>query len=433
MIRPITAFLQARYGRGFANQAMLETFQAAGIADLRRRIMPRSPFYAAFAARPIGDWPVMNKAGLMANFTAINTCGITLETALETALRAEQSRDFAPMIGKIAVGLSTGTSGQRGLFLTNPHERALWAAVMVGRFWPGALWRKQRIAFFLRADNALYQGLSNPLIQFTFHDLLRPMEGHLDQLDRDRPTVLIAPAQILRLIAKAQLARQIRLRPLRIISVAEVLSPEDAEVIRQAFGIAPDQVYQCTEGVLGQTCRSGRLHLNERFVHVERDVLDAETGAFCPIITDFTRESLPILRYRLDDVLIPDPDPCPCGCASQRLKRIEGRADDILYWRTVGGGRRLVPSDVIRQMVATLPASIGDYRAHQLGEDRLILWLEGNETLEAARLLPATLDRIAAGLGAIAPVLELRFGLPPDRGPKRRRVTAAPVPESTTS
>lgn len=250
---------------------------------------------------------------------------------MRIAIRAETSRDFRPLIGDVSVGLSTGTSGQRGLFLATPRERRLWAAIMLGRYWP-ELWRRQRIAFFMRADNALYRGLSNPLVRFAFFDLLAPLDAQMPRLAELAPSVLIAPARVLAMLAERQAAGQIRLAPRRVISVAETLSPEDAALIEAAFGIRVDQVYQATEGVLAMTCHAGSLHLNERWLRIDREVIDPATGAFCPIIHDFTRESLPILNYRLNDVLIPDPRPCPCGCASQRLARIEGREDDMLWW-----------------------------------------------------------------------------------------------------
>ncbi|NPD16545.1 adenylate synthase [Xinfangfangia sp. D13-10-4-6] len=418
---PLRAFLAARYGRGFATRNEIIAWQAAGLRKLRQKIMPRSPFYAAFATAPMADWPVMNKALLMQHFTGINTRGIHLDTAMEVALRSEESRDFAPMIGDVAVGLSTGTSGQRGLFLTNKRERALWAAVMCGRFWPSPLLSQQRIAFFLRANNALYESLSNPLMQFHFYDLLNPFEGNLAALDAQKPTVLIAPAQILGQIAKAQEAGQLRIAPRRIISVAEVLSPEDSAIIETVFGQRPEQVYQCTEGVLAYTCRHGSLHLNERYIHFDRDEIEGGNGAFCPVITDFTRQTLPILRYRLDDVLIPDPTPCPCGCASQRLLRIEGRADDMLWWPGADGRPRLVPADAIRQAVATLPVPVRDYRViEEAGQ--LTVWLDTTIPEIAGPAMQQALHKVAAGLGCQPPAITVKRGLPPDEGAKRRRV-----------
>lgn len=414
----LTAFLSTRYGRGFASRAQIEIHHAHAVARFRQQVMPRSPFYRDLAQVPLAGLPRMTKARLMESFTEINTCGITLEKALAVAIRAEESRDFSPMIGKIGVGLSTGTSGQRGLFLSTPCERRLWAAIMLGRFWP-SLVRRQRVAFFMRADNALYQGLGNSLVQFRFFDMMRPWEEHLPQLRALDPTVVIAPARILGQLAQSRAP----ITPQRLISVAETLLPENRAAISAAFGIPVDEVYQATEGVLAFTCRAGNLHLNERWLRVERDVIDPTTGAFCPVIHDFTRESLPILNYRLDDVLIPDPRPCPCGCASLRITRIEGREDDILWWPGPSG-QRMVPADAIRTMIACLPVQLRDWRVIQRGEV-LEIWLDGAEG-NAAPHLHAALADLSHRLGCKAPQLCLRSGLPPDKDTKRRRVRVLP-------
>jgi putative adenylate-forming enzyme len=266
------AFLRTRYAPAFRTRAEVEAHQARGMARFRREVMPRSPFYRPLAGLPPEALPRMTKPRLMAEFTRINTCGIDRERAFEVALEAERSRDFSPMIGDVAVGLSTGTSGQRGLFLATPRERRLWAAILAGRYWP-SLARRQRVAFFMRADNPLYRSLSNLLLRFEFFDLTAPFEEHLPRLLDLCPTVLIAPARILGLLAAAREGGAAGIAPERVISVAETLSPDDRAIAAAAFGRPVDEVYQATEGVLALTCPAGRLHLNERWLRIDRDVV----------------------------------------------------------------------------------------------------------------------------------------------------------------
>lgn len=419
---PFSAFRITRYGRGFSSREAIQAWQAHGMARLRQKIMPLSPFYARYAESRMADWPIMTKALLMEHFSEINTCGIDRDAAMALALKSEETRNFEPMMGEIAVGLSTGTSGQRGLFLTSRHERALWAAVICGRFWPFPLLQRQRVGFFMRADNALYRRVANPLLKFHFFDLLNPFSDNMVGLQKLQPSILVAPATMLAQIARAQQRNQIGIAPKRLISVAEVLSPEDSACIETVFGRQPDQVYQATEGLLAYSCRAGNLHLNERFVKFDRDVLDSETGAFCPIVTDFTRSSLPILRYRLDDVLFPDPEPCPCGGASQRIARIEGRADDILWWQGHDGKQRLIASDLLRQMVATLPVPVRDYRV--IAEEELLtVWLDTSLPEIAFPALRSKFETLAQQHSCILPELKIRRGLPVETGAKRRRVT----------
>ena len=44
-----------------------------------------------------------------------------------SVFRIEKTRDFTPKINNITIGLSSGTSGNRGIFLVSEQEKTLWA------------------------------------------------------------------------------------------------------------------------------------------------------------------------------------------------------------------------------------------------------------------------------------------------------------------
>jgi putative adenylate-forming enzyme len=263
-----------------------------------------------------------------------------LEQALGTALQAERSRNFKPTLpGGLTVGLSSGTTGRRGVFLVSPRERQRWAGAMLARLLSGAsvarllnpLAPPLRVAFLLRANSNLYTTVQSRRLRFVFCDLLQPWGEQLQQLNALQPDLLIAPASVLQVLARAQQQAALRIRPSQVISVAEVLEPDDAALIRQVWHVPAAQVYQCTEGFLGYTCEAGHLHLNEEWLHIETAWLDAERTRFQPIVTDFSRSAQAFVRYRLDDVLHLAPGPCDCGRVSRRLVSIEGRSDDLLW------------------------------------------------------------------------------------------------------
>lgn len=155
-----------------------------------------------------------------------------------------------------------------------------------------------------------------------------------------------------------------------MISVAEVLEPQDRELLRSVFSNV-GEIYQATEGFLASTCRCGTLHLNEEFVHIEPQWLDEHR--FVPIVTDFTRTTQPIVRYRLDDVLVASEQPCPCGSATMAIVRIEGRQDDQLQLPTRSCDIRTVFADACSRVLAmTLPLT-ADYRLLQTGPAQLTL------------------------------------------------------------
>ena len=319
------------YWRGkrlrFATRADLEAHQQIQWQRFQQQVLPCSAYFRPYIGQPLAQWPLMNKALMLEHFNAMNTAGIDLQAAFALAQRAEHERDFAPTLNGYSVGLSSGTSASRGVFVVSRAEQARWAGTILAKLLPQGLLSGERVALLLRANNNLYEAIDNRFIAFRFFDLLLPFDEIAAQLQAYRPSIIVAPAQVLRALALAQQQGRLQLQPKRVISAAEVLNDADRAVIEHSF---PElhQVYQATEGFLAVTCEHRRLHLNEEFLMVEQQWLDEVR--YVPIITDFTRSSQPIIRYRLDDVLHHDAEPCPCGRVSRVIKRIEGRLNDVL-------------------------------------------------------------------------------------------------------
>jgi putative adenylate-forming enzyme len=422
---PITlaSYLQTRHRR-FRTRDQLLAWQDWQVQAFLRRLLPRSPFHAErFAGRSLADWtrvPVMDKAALMANFDCTNTVGVTREAALALALRAEETRDFAPTLNGVTVGLSSGTSGSRGLFLVSPRERWQWAGAVLARVLPGSLLAPHRVAFFLRANSNLYRSVSARHIRFEYFDLLDPLDQHVARLNDLRPTILVAPPSLLRLLAEA--IDRLHTRPQKLVSVAEVLDPLDEAFVAQRFGQLVHQVYQATEGFLAATCACGTLHLNEDLLAVQREYLDAEERKFVPIITDFHRTSQPIIRYRLDDVLTERAAPCPCGSVLLALEAIEGRCDDLFHFPALADPARRVTvfPDFIRRAIISASPAPASYVAVQRAPDLVEIGFAARDLDRpaVAASISANVAALCARLGCQPP--RLVFGPEPARDPSRK-------------
>ena len=88
-------------------------------ARFQNNVLNKSPMYKDRKGDSLEAFPVQEKHEFMRDFDQINTCGLTLHEAMEVAVKSEQSRDFAPTLNGVTVGLSSGTSGNRGLFLAS--------------------------------------------------------------------------------------------------------------------------------------------------------------------------------------------------------------------------------------------------------------------------------------------------------------------------
>ncbi len=387
----------------FTSRAQLDAYQQGQLARFLATLCQRSAYFASYRKLPLAQWPTMNKALMLEHFDAMNTEGVTLAQAMDAAMAAEQSRDFTPAVGDITVGLSSGTSSRRAVFTVSPREKAQWAGVMLAKALPDGLFSGEKVALFLRANSNLYTAVRSPWLTFAFYDLFEPFDSLCARLAQYQPSVIVAPAQVLRQLALRVLDGSLALAPKKVISVAEVLEAQDRALIVQAFG-AVHEIYQATEGFLASSCEHGVLHLNEEYVHVEPQWLDAEQRRFVPVITDFTRITQPIVRYRLDDILIARATPCPCGRATRALDGIEGRCDDMLLLPSLpsahGGAPVAVFADVLTRAFAQALPPDADYRLVQDGAAALQL----HAALDAAGLaaLRAHLATVLHGLGVDA-------------------------------
>jgi putative adenylate-forming enzyme len=153
LVRLLAQYIRIRYRRAWTSRKAFERWQERRILKRLRYVQANSPFYRElWANQLLAQWrqfPIIDKTAMMEHFDHLNTAGIRKEEAMEVALEAERTRNFLPRIGKVTVGLSSGTSGSRGLFLVSEREQAAWAGMMLAKVLPKPLWQAEKIAFFL--------------------------------------------------------------------------------------------------------------------------------------------------------------------------------------------------------------------------------------------------------------------------------------------
>lgn len=404
----------------FAHREALERYQQRKLKRFSRQVLAKSPWFRRYLDRPMADWPLMDKSLMMANFDRMNTQGLCSQQLLDIALQSEKDRDFSRLAGKFSVGLSSGTSGHRGLFVVSPKEQQLWAGGMLAKMLPDGLFAGERVALFLRANNKLYQSVNNRWLSLAYYDLFQPFSSHLPVLEQQAPTIIVAPAQVLRELALSVQRGELTLRVKKVISVAEVLEHQDRLLLTEVFGEV-GEVYQATEGFLAATCRYGTLHLNEAFLHIEPQWLDEQR--FTPIITDFTRETQPIVRYRLDDVLVAKNEACPCGDPARAIGHIEGRWDDQLRLADIHGQYLTIFADLCSRVLAIALPLNADYRLTQRDPQTLHLLADCSfDALEIGKqALLAMLDQQGVDTKRLQWQLE-NAAVIPQFDSKRRRI-----------
>jgi len=125
---------------------------------------------------------------------------------------------------------------------------------------------------------------------------------------------------------------------------AEPWTEEMRQKIEKTFKIKAYDVYGLTEilgsGVSGECQYQAGMHINED--HFIPEIIDPETLEVLPygevgelVFTTITKEGSPIIRYRTRDLCQLIAEPCKCGRTHLRMKKPQGRSDDMLIIRGV--------------------------------------------------------------------------------------------------
>jgi phenylacetate-CoA ligase len=125
---------------------------------------------------------------------------------------------------------------------------------------------------------------------------------------------------------------------------AEPWSDQMRKNIEEKLKIKAYDIYGLSEvmgpGVSGECFTQDGLHINED--HFLPEIIDTSTlksvkhGEFGELVfTTLTKEGIPLIRYRTRDITALDYNPCPCNSPFVKMKRIEGRSDDMLIIRGV--------------------------------------------------------------------------------------------------
>jgi phenylacetate-CoA ligase len=116
-----------------------------------------------------------------------------------------------------------------------------------------------------------------------------------------------------------EIEKKLYLSALDIYGISEVIGP----------GVA----MECLEAKNG-------LHIFED--HFIPEIINPETNETLPpgatgelVFTSLTKEAFPIIRYRTRDITSLSYEPCICGRTMARMKRVQGRTDDMLIIRGV--------------------------------------------------------------------------------------------------
>jgi len=288
--------------------------------------------------------------------------------ALQTRFEALKSEHIPAGHGRVFPVATTGSTGTPVQVLKTALVALLWNAFTLrDHLWHGrdlrgklAVIRGRIEPFEAQSWGPATFGLleTGPAVML---GVGADVETQLAWLLEQRPDYLLTYATNAAELAKASLARGVRLPGLREVRLfAELLDPEVRDLCRRAWGAKVTDTYSASEvGYIALQCpEHDHYHVQSEGVLVE--VLDDE-GRPCAsgevgrvVVTVLHNFATPLVRYDIGDFAEPG-GPCPCGRGLPVLRRIVGRtrnalvtADGKRYWPS-WGSRALLEIAALRQ------------------------------------------------------------------------------------
>jgi phenylacetate-CoA ligase len=356
-------------------RAHVQTYQARALQQLRAHTYANSPFYQQFHAgmtdRPLHELPVLTKAMLMEQFdTVVADRAIRLRDVQAHLAAMQAGERFAD---RYWINATSGSTGQRGIFLFDRDE---WIAVLASfaraHDLAGlqiSLAHRMKLAFVASTTPWHMSAQAGATLRSWWTPALRldasePLPTTVERLNAWQPEMLVAYASMARILANEQLAGRLRIAPRLVFTSSEVLTDAARRMIEAAWGQQLFNQYAATEtGSIAAECEQHRgMHVFEDQLILE--VVDAENRPVPPgvfgakvLVTTLWSRTFPLIRYEITDSVRLAAEPCPCGRIFSVIDAVQGRAEDVLRFRTIVGTDMDVHPNVFHRIMDTIPTA----------------------------------------------------------------------------
>lgn len=389
--------------RNKSSKKQIDALQLTALKSLYKNAIKKSSFYKqlyeGYAFETLSDFyklPVINKQIMMANFSDLNTVGLVKEDVMAYAVEKEINKDYLGYYkNEFVIGLSSGTSGNKGLYITPKSLTKRLPGVFLAR---GGISLKDlplRIMFCLRVFSQGFDDINAPFLKLKYASTMVNEKDFISDLNKNKTNLLMAPPSFIRQLLPYIDLINVRLK--KIITYAEVLSEADKAQFERLFKTRVIEIYQASEGQIASTCKEGHLHINEDMVFIElydehnQLIESPNVVGHKMIVTNLVNEAQPLIRYEMNDMIILD-EPCGCGSNFRRIKKILGRCDDNLYFYNQKEEPQIVYADLFSRWLITTSDDIREFQVIQSTIGELDITIDAHQTFDLS-LVKERLDR----------------------------------------
>ncbi|RUP04014.1 MAG: phenylacetate--CoA ligase family protein [Mycobacterium sp.] len=398
----VQAALKDHVARLDWSRPQIEQYQQRRLRALLSHAKEWSPFHAQRLAgldpsratvADLASVPMMTKSEAQQNWDAICTAPGLRRAGAEGFLAGQQGFSYHD---DYQIFSSGGSSGVRGIYVWG-WDFYTSAACLAWRVQAREEQRTQLVSSRLavvtagvppHASTPLFDVPTAPGMQTVVIPAGAPFAEVLAAVAAAGPTHLVGYPTVIGRLARATIAGDLDIAPVRVSTNSEPLLDEDREAITRAWhAVVIHNLWGSTEiGVQAVGCgRGAGLHVCEDEVILERVDADGvpvgpEEPAVRTLATGLANRTFPFIRYDLGDQVAPLLGDCSCGSAFTRVADIGGRRDDDFRY-----GELTVPPIVFRHVLGT-DAHISEYQVVQTatGADIVVVGAPDTEKLTAA-------------------------------------------------
>jgi phenylacetate-CoA ligase len=410
-LNAVRASLEDHLARLDWSRQRIARYQTERLRSLLAFARERSPFHAARMADidpatatvdDLARLPPMVKQEAQDQWDAIVTTPDINRAAAEQVLAEQRWFSYTP--ATYQVFSSGGSSGVRGVYVWD-WEQFVTLACLAWR-WQARAERtsgtdrgQARLAVLAageppHASTPLFDIATEPSTETVVIPAAAPFDEVLRAVADARPTALVGYASLIGRLARAAIAGDLDIRPVRVSTNSEPLSEEDRDAIRGAWGAPIHNLWGSTEiGVQAVGCGSGDgLHICEDEVILERvdsawRPVGPDEPAARTLATGLADRTFPFIRYDLGDEVTLLPGRCACGSSMLRVADIAGRRDDDFRY-----GDRMIPASAFRYVLGTDPL-ISEYQVRQTAGGADVLVVGSPDVAAVAAALVSSLGR----------------------------------------
>ena len=331
----------------------------------------------------LSDLPILEKDTIVSHFDEYVTDRRICVKDVETYLQRDFS-DARLYLDQYTVLHTSGTTGRPLYMVRDEHRNRIHSMLMMLRLFKGldpelGDTKKHRQACVIQAEpgTSSYEAYKRAVAQdgdegCLLIPVLENPEIIIARLNEFQPEVLSAYASMLVMLALEAEKGRLHI-PLKLIGTsAEMLTPENYELISRVFQCPIKNNYCMTEGgEIAMTWDGPELLLNEDFIIIEpvdenrQPVMDPNTFSHGILVTDLTNYVQPIIRYYVNDrVRI---QPVSDDTVRLPVLEIKGRANDVFELC----GRNYTTS-ALDSLIEMYPGLV-DFQFVQVADDELCL------------------------------------------------------------